>query len=191
MIANFVSRLTNRIIVENYAGEEMREWYEYSLLRLIETSLSMITVLLIGFVFGHPIPVAVFSAFLLFLRSRSGGFHCDKFWQCYLASAASVVVIEVIEPIFRETPIAIYILFAVSAAVVAYVGTVNHPNLDLSASELVRTKKGARTVLSIETTIIVLFELLSVDRIFIDHMMLSVIYCATLIVLAKIKKQEV
>ncbi len=97
MISNLVSRLTDRIIVEKYAVEEMRECYEYALLRLIETSLSMITVLLIGFVFGHPIQMGIFSLFFLLLRRRTGGFHCGKFWQCYLATAASAVILEMIE----------------------------------------------------------------------------------------------
>lgn len=70
-------------------------------------------------------------------------------------------------------------------------GTINHPNIDISKSELQESKKAARLVVIMEVMIIVVLAYLKANILYIGYMSVAVILCALLMCLAKIIKQEV
>ena len=70
-------------------------------------------------------------------------------------------------------------------------GTINHPNMDMSKSELRESKKAARLLILIEVMIIAVLVYLKADLLYIGYMSVAIILCAFLMCLAKIIKQEV
>ena len=191
MVERLVDRLTDRIMTDKSIAEDMREWYKYALLRIIETSVSFCFILLIGIVLGCFVPMCLFCLFFSLLRNRTGGFHFEKTWQCFLGSGACVVIVRFTEKYTGGYPALIYSLLFVSAVIIALVGTVNHPNINMNIRELRESKKVARLILAGELATVVIFELIGVERIYINYMILAIIMCAALIILAKLKNQEV
>lgn len=70
-------------------------------------------------------------------------------------------------------------------------GTINHPNMNMSKSELKESKKAARLVVLMEVMIIAVLAYMKVDILYTGYMSVAVILCAFLMCLAKITKQEV
>ena len=191
MVERLANRLADRIIAENNVSENMKEWYIYSFLHIFETSISTITLLLIGIITDRIIPVGLLCLFFILLRGRTGGFHCDKFWQCYLGTVCSVVVIEIVEMLLRENDVIFYALFAVATITIFCLGTINHPNMNLSKEELSKSKLMARITLLIEASLILITIYVGSERVLLNYMIMAVVLCAIMMLIAKIKKQEV
>lgn len=85
-----------------------------------------------------------------------------------------------------------YVWNAIFAIIlICIMGTINHPNMDMSKSELQESKKSARLVVIIEAMLIAVLAYLKTDILYIGYMSVAVILCAFLMCLAKIIKQEV
>ena len=72
-----------------------------------------------------------------------------------------------------------------------FVGTINHPKMNFSVSELMESKKSARYVLVLETLIILSLNAMGASESCLGFMSWGIILCAISIVVAKITKQEV
>ena len=74
---------------------------------------------------------------------------------------------------------------------ICIMGTINHPNMDMSKGELQESKKAARLLVLMEVMILVALVYLKADILYIGYMSAAIILCAFLMCLAKIIKQEV
>lgn len=191
MVEKISVRLTDEIISNKLISENMRDWYIYAFLRIIETSISLFTMILIGIVAGKVVPMILFWAFFDLLRRRAGGFHCDKYWRCYIATTMTFVAIVIIEPILSANPVVLYFLLMVASLQIMIIGTVNHPGIDYDCLELAKSKELSRRILAIELWIIISLFMLGVKETYLTYMSIGVILCAILMSLAKILKQEV
>lgn len=84
-----------------------------------------------------------------------------------------------------------YAILLLAIILICIMGTVNHPNMDMSKSELHESKKAARLLVLMEIMIIAVLRYLKIDILYIGYMSAAVILCASLMCLAKIIKQEV
>lgn len=78
-----------------------------------------------------------------------------------------------------------------SAMLIVFLGTVNHPNMDMDKSELREAKKAARLLVILEVAVIAVLIYLGISNLYISYMAVAIILCASLLILAKILKQEV
>ncbi|MCX4354504.1 MAG: accessory gene regulator B family protein, partial [Lachnospiraceae bacterium] len=132
-----------------------------------------------------------FLVFFLSLRKRTGGYHADKFWQCYLVTVIIYISIIQAATVLSETPIAVYVMLSLAVLVIGVIGTVNHPNMDMDKDELQEAKKAARLCVLMEASVIVALIALKINELYVSYMSLAVILCASLLCVAKIMKQEV
>ena len=137
------------------------------------------------------LPTLFFLIFFLGLRKRTGGYHLDKFNQCYLASILSYLAILGISTSLASYPLWLLGMLLLAMLGIGIIGTVNHPNMHMDSAELVESKKEARIILLLEGSIIYCCVLLGADMVFISYMAIAVILCAALLCIAKILKQEV
>ena len=191
MIEKISVSLTDQIIESRLASKQMREWYIYAFQRLFETSISIITMLFIGVVIGNVISMALFWFFFDLLRRRAGGFHCEKYWQCYIFTTVVFVGVAVIEPVISRHPIMLIILLSVTALEILIIGTVNHPAINYDSVEMKRSKKLSRRTLAIELWIIISFWGIGIKESYLTCMSMGVVLCGVLMVLAILFKQEV
>lgn len=191
MVDKIVIKLVNLLQDDDLICPSDSEYYIYALITMIEGGITVSTILLIGFLCRQIIPTVCFLVFFLSLRKRTGGFHADKFWQCYLGTIATYIVIVAIADILSDKPAVMYALLLCSVLGIEIIGTVNHPNMDMDAFELSEAKKAARTIALLEFMVIVMLIWLGFSGLYVSYMSLAIILCAALLYLAKIIKQEV
>ena len=137
-------KLTDAIIKKKLIPLEMRDWYIYAFLRILETSLSTITILIIGYMESKIVPTICFWLFFCELRKQTGGFHCKKYWECYLVTSLLMYIYISIEKYFSAYPIMIYLCLIISAIVIMYIGSINNPNMNLSKNEIMALNEYSR-----------------------------------------------
>ncbi len=187
MVTDLVSQMEEEKLIDN----SIREYYVYALVSWVESFLTVGTIIVISMAVRRLFPTLLFLIFFLTLRQRTGGYHLNRFYQCYLATIVSYLLILWVDTGWANH---IQILFGglvLSVIFIEIVGTVNHPNMKMNAEELMESKKAARIIALLEGGIICGCILLGVDRIFISYMAIAVILCAVLLCIAKIRKQEV
>lgn len=191
MIENMVLKLVNQMEMEKIINKSSCEYYEYALIGMVEHVITVGTMLLLGVIFRQFLPTICFIVFFLSLRKRTGGFHANKFWQCYLGTVIIYSVLVPIIPILCRNQTVMYTMLFLAMLLICIMGTINHPNMDMSKSELQESKKAARLLVLMEVMILVALVYLKADILYIGYMSAAIILCAFLMCLAKIIKQEV
>lgn len=191
MVEKIANAIIDQMENEKLMHSEMREHYLYVLITTIEKWITIISIVFIGVIFRQVVPMMLFLAFFLSLRKRTGGFHANSFWQCYLGTMIISISLIFVCPVLVNHMYIVYALLACSVLVTAIIGTVNHPNLAMDCTELKESKKAARYLLGLECMILLAAILLGIDRLFICYISVAIILCAFLLCLAKIIKQEV
>lgn len=191
MIEDMVLKLVTQMETKNIIEEVNREYYEYVLITMTEHIIAVGTMLIISMFFKQFLPTVAFLVFFLPLRKRTGGYHADKFWQCYLMTIITYIGVIQIADVLAEKSYIMYSLLFFSVIVIEVIGTVNHPNIDFEKNELRETKKAARLLIMIEVGIIAVLIALEINKLYVSYMSIAIILCSSLMCLAKIIKQEV
>lgn len=191
MVEKAVLKLVNRMERENIIEKADREYYEYALITMTEHMIAVGSMLMVGLFFHQFVSTVIFLIFFLSLRKRTGGYHADKFWQCYLLTVVTYVGVIQAAFVLVEKPFMMYGILVWAVLVIEMIGTVNHPNMDMDQHELQETKKAARLLALIETGVIVVSAVLEINRLYVCYMSIAMILCSALMCLAKILKQEV
>ncbi len=191
MIERMALEIVNQMEMQNIINKSNCEYYEYALVFMAENAVTVGTMLLLGLIFGNFLHTVCFLTFFLSLRKRTGGFHADKFWQCYLGTVIAYIAVIQTVPILCRNLVIMYGMLFLATVLIYIMGTINHPNIDMDENELRESKKAARLLSLMETMIIAVLVYLKADSIYIGYMSVAVILCAFLMCLAKIIKQEV
>lgn len=191
MVEKAVLKLVNRMERENIIEKTDREYYEYALLTMTEQLIAAASMLMVGMIFRQSVPTVIFLIFFLSLRKRTGGYHADKFWQCYLLTVITYIGVIQAAFVLVEKPFMMYGILVWAVLVIEMIGTVNHPNMDMDQHELQETKKAARLLALIEAGVIAVSAVLEINRLYVCYMSIAMILCSALMCLAKILKQEV
>lgn len=191
MIEKMALKIVNQMEMQKIISKSNCEYYEYALISVVEHAITVGTMLLLGLLFRQFLHTACFMVFFLSLRKRTGGFHANKFWQCYLGTIIFYIAIMQIVPILCRKPTVMYGLLFLAMLLIYMMGTINHPNMDMSKRELRESKKAARLLIIMEVMVIAALVYLKADLLYIGYMSVAIILCAFLMCLAKIIKQEV
>ena len=191
MIEKMALKIVNQMEMEKIISKSRCEYYEYALISMVEHAITVGTMLLLGLVFTQFLPTICFMFFFFSLRKRTGGFHANKFWQCYLGTVITYIVVMRIVPVICIKQTEMYGILFFAVVLICIIGTINHPNIDMSKSELRESKKAARLIVLMEVMIIAVLVYLKVDILYIGYMSVAIILCAILMCLAKLIKQEV
>lgn len=191
MIEKMALKIVNQMEMQKIISKSNCEYYEYALIGMVEHAITVGTMLLLGLIFRQFLPTICFIVFFLSLRKRTGGFHAGKFWQCYLGTVIIFSAVIQIVPMLCRNPAVMYAMLFLAIVLICIMGTINHPNMDMSKSELQESKKAARLLVLMEVMIIAVLIYLKADILYIGYMSVAIILCAFLMCLAKIIKQEV
>lgn len=190
-----IERLANDLIGQmsevRIIDKDMEERYVYVFICWIEKFITIGSIILISLVFHKLLPTIFFLVFFLELRKRTGGYHLNQFYKCYLATVVSYLVIVIISAKLSENPQWLFTILLLAIIEIGLIGTVNHPNMHMTSDELTESKKAARIIALLEGGIILGCVMLDADMVYISYMAIAVILCAALLCIAKIFKQEV
>ncbi|MCM1155836.1 MAG: accessory gene regulator B family protein [Ruminococcus flavefaciens] len=191
MIEKMAFKLVNQMEMEKIISKSSCEYYEYAVISMTEHAITVGTMLLLGLIFKQFLHTICFMVFFFSLRRRTGGFHADKFCQCYLGTVITYIVLMQVVPALCINQTIMYGMLFGAIVLICIMGTINHPNVDMNKSELQESKKAARLVVLMEVMVIAVLAYLKADILYIGYMTAAVILCAFLMCLAKIIKQEV
>lgn len=191
MIEKMAMGLVDQMAEEKMIDKEAEEYYVYTLVSLMEKFITIGTILLISVLIEKLVLTAFFLLFFLSLRKRTGGYHMNTFFQCYLGTVVTYMLVLGLCMVLVDYPQLVFGLLLVAICIVEVIGTVNHPNIHMDAVELSESKRAARILCAVEVCVIYTFTLLGADMMYVCHMAVAVILCAVLLLIAKILKQEV
>lgn len=190
MVEKIVLKLVNQMKEKEIISNADGEYYAYALITMIENTMTIGTMLVLGILFRKFVYAICFLVFFLSLRKRTGGFHAEKFWQCYLGTVITYIAVMQVTPVLCKNMAVMYILLFFAIVLILVMGTINHPNMDMDKSELRESKKAARLLTLMEGMLIAALVYLKADILYIGYMSVAVILCASLMCFAKIIKQE-
>lgn len=191
MIEKIVLDLVNQMKEEQIINLSEGDNYEYALLTMIESFLTITTMLLLGLICKQFVHTVCFLIVFFSLRKRTGGYHANKFWQCYLTTILTYILVMKVATLLSQKPIVMYVLLGCSIILIELIGTVNHPNVDMDVYELRESQRAARTLVLLEGSIIIMLIIMGFDMLYVSYMSIAIILCAMLMCFAKIIKQEV
>lgn len=188
---NPVKAAVNALVSFKIITPAMRRYYEYAIEIMAEKLLSLISMCVIAIWLGKLVPAVLFLGFFLLLRRHTGGYHADSFILCYIESLAVFTVILLFGDSIASYPVLVFGALCISFVLIMFVGTINHPKMNFSVTELMESKKSARYVLVLETLIILSLNAMGASESCLGFMSWGIILCAISIIVAKITKQEV
>lgn len=191
MIERLLHVIVSKMETEELILSSQKEQYIYALIMLVEKWITIFSIIVISFVCDLFFPTVVFLYSFLALRKRTGGFHADKFWQCYLGTILTYVLLVKLTPFLDENRGMLYSCTICSSIIIAMIGTVNHPNMNMDSLELKECKRSARYMLGLQCIVLFLGIILNVASIYLNYMASAIILCSILLCIAKIIKQEV
>ncbi|TGY87132.1 hypothetical protein E5329_26980 [Petralouisia muris] len=189
MITKAIKYLVNQLVENELIEEIQRDEYLYSLECFIEGILTTGSILILAICFRKLIPTIMFLLFFFSLRRRTGGFHLDTFGSCYIGTLILYVLIIIsAEYIIRE-PVLLALLTVCACVSILIIGTVNHPNIDMSKEELKAAKMTSRLLVSLLMMLVGFLWWVGTNMEIIAYMCLGIILCASLLVIAKIEQE--
>lgn len=191
MIEKLADDLISQMAEIKLIDKDMEERYVYVFICWVEKFITVGSIILISLAAQKLLPTLFFLVFFLELRKRTGGYHLNKFYKCYLATIVSYLAIVILSARLAEYPQWLAGMLILAIVWIGVIGTVNHPNMHMNSEELTESKKTARIMVLLEGSIILGCVLLEADMIYISYMAIAVILCAVLLCIAKIFKQEV
>lgn len=191
MIEGLILKLVNAFMENNLISEDEKESYVYSLLCLVESSLTIGSIMLIGVSIGKLLLTICFCICFFLLRHRTGGFHFQTFFCCYTGSLILFGAVCIgCKMLIGYNWILLSVTFLFSLTIM-FLGTVNHPNMNMDREELKAARSSSRWMLSLELMIIAFMLWMEISYDLIAYSCSGIILCALLLVIAKLKGQEV
>lgn len=191
MITKAVKYLVDQLVKKELIEEMQRDEYLYSLTCFVEGILTIGSILILAICFEKIIPTIMFLLFFFSLRRRTGGFHLNSFGSCFIGTLILYVLIVICAK-YAVLERLVLVLFTVCSYVcILIIGTVNHPNMDMSKEELNASKTSSRLLVSMLIMLVGFLWWIEANMEIIVYMCLAIILCASLLIIAKIVKQEI
>ena len=183
MIPNMIDRYIELLVKRKMISEEQVEDYKYQAICIVESTIVIGAMILVGIIFKQFVNVCIFIICFFNIRNKAGGFHLNAFWQCFLGTISLECLVVVL---VRYVSDKIYILDCValvSFAIIFIIGALNHPNINYSKEEYIVIKKQSRVVILVICFIIVFLKVLHASVETIMYMEYAVIISAILLIL--------
>ena len=174
---------------KNILQREQKDIVLYYLQVWSEKVIVMATLLLISCILKCIPEVVMFTLFFSFLRRHAGGYHARSFKNCYIGFVILiVVVVKIGVPYATSYLIFLEVVYVIAVISIYVIGTVNHPNMDFTNSELRESTKCTRAWTILESVILIGLKCCGVKKQYVISGALGVVTCACLLLLSKGKE---
>lgn len=188
MLDDFVKRMVVQLQSYHLIDDDETAEYEYVLIGQMESSITYLTILMIAAVSGYLLETLGFLIVFFTLRKRTGGFHLNTFLGCYLGTVMIYCFLLWVNVQLIIPKTCFYLLTFFSSIVIVFIGAVNHPNVGWSEAEKEESAACARWILGREIIALLFVCTLGTDKVLEQFLMSGIILCASLMLLAKIKR---
>lgn len=178
MLHKLAEDISFYLITNNIIDIEDREIYIYGLELLISTLFTSISILILGFLIGNLIFAVTFLLVHFFLKSYTGGYHAKHYYECYIYSIFTYIVLVIINCIISDIykPFIGLLLLIISMLVIFKFAPIENKNNPKTEEEMVRNKKISRIRISILSVIGVLGYIVKADLIDIWFMLAITVF---------------
>lgn len=150
----------------------------------------MLTMTGVGFYFHEVIHVWAFVACFFMIRNRTGGFHFDSFWKCYLGTVGLEIFVIYLVDFTDNNVIVIDLICLFVFGVILRIGAMNHKNMNYDVEEYEAIKKKARLASTGVIAVIIILKILQIIGKAVLYMEYAVIFSGIMLVLGIIVGQE-
>ena len=184
--------LTTRLLRNKLIAENEKHIYQYSLQVKIEKIVGMIAIIILGYLLHVFFQTIIFWLFFSSIRKRSGGYHMNSFFGCFLGSIGLYMIFAVgIYPFILDHLLVNYFFVILSYITIMLIGSVNHPNMAWTDEEYRASKKRVYIIATVELICIIFTSVVLDDNSYMIFMSYGIILTALLLIIAKLIKQEV
>ena len=191
MIEGIVNRIVGMMIEEQVIDESQKEDYRYYIHCMTESFITISSILIISCVLKNIIATAGFLLFFLALRKRTGGYHASTFGHCYLMTLVTYSFVVYLCQNIRFWQKYHWLGVIISSMIILVIGTVNHPDVHMTQSELKNAKEAARWMLMLEIGVLFFLKCMNASPIIITYLSTAIVLCGILLFFAKLIRQEV
>ncbi|MCI8507011.1 MAG: accessory gene regulator B family protein [Lachnospiraceae bacterium] len=191
MIEGIVNRIVKMMIEEQVIEESDQEDYQYSLHCMTESFITVGSILIISCILKNIIATSGFLLFFLALRKRTGGYHASTFGHCYWMTLVTYGFVVYLCQNIRFWQKYHWLGVFISSMIILVIGTVNHPDVHMTQSELKNAKEAARWMLMLEIGVLFFLKWMNASPIMITYLSTAIALCGILLFFAKLIRQEV
>lgn len=192
MLHHLSNKLVDQMVACKTIESENREMYEYGVYNMLATSLHVISIFVIGAVFGCFLESVLFYIMYALLRKFAGGYHANTSVQCYFCSCLCILAVIAILKWSVPAVIPALLVFGivVSGITVWALAPVEHVNKPLDEAEVAHFRLRARIIWFIETAVVGLLWGFGLNH-WALVISLSLVVLALALVLGKFLKADV
>jgi len=182
--------ITNKII-----DIEERDIYIYGIELLISTLLTSISILILAFFIGELVSAVIFLLIHFLLKSYTGGYHANYYYQCYIYSILNFIMLIIAKTriLLAYKPVVALALLVISIMIIFKYAPVTNKNNPKTEEEISRNKKIARKRVLLLSLIPILGYVVKAELIDIWFMMaltiFSIAYSIVINIFMKRKEQ--
>lgn len=192
MFDKLIKNYLNKLIDNNIIEESRYEMYEYKLICWLESLFVIISLLIVGLICHCMINCVAFIVCFFSIRNHTGGFHLDSLWKCYIGTMLiEVLGILLITRMSDFANVALCIFCIVAYVIIMIIGTLNHPNINMNETELILSKKMARTIASLFFLLILFMKWIQAANETILFLEYAMTICGGLVLLGRVCGQYI
>ena len=191
MTERLLRRFVDLLLENGLISKAEYEDFVYVLLGDVESLMVITSILFLSIMIGQIIPTVGFLICFFALRKRTGGYHLDSYFKCYIGTLCLYIIITIIAYITFECTEILLGSAMIAMAVIMLYGSINHPDMDMENDELQESKMMSRIIVGMEFSVILFLKWLGNVEMLVAYSSLAIVLCAILLVLAKLTGQEV
>lgn len=191
MIEQITRKFVNLLLKDGLISIAEYEEFMYVLLGDIESLVVIVSILFLSVMVKQIIPTISFLACFFTLRKRTGGYHLNSYFKCYMGTLCLYLMITAIAYIISGYTKVLIGSSMIATLVIIWIGSINHPNMDMENDELQNSKIMSRIIVVLEFSVILFLNYLGINEMIVAYSSLAIILCAVLLILAKLTGQEV
>ncbi|QEH68993.1 hypothetical protein EKH84_11595 [Cellulosilyticum sp. WCF-2] len=145
MLQTVCHHISNRLVFAQIIKKEDQPIYDYGIYLILMTIITTSTIVVLGFLLGKIGLTIVFLLILASMRHYTGGYHANRYWQCYLLSCMSycAVMYLVSNKILQDTML-LAVIGVIAMMYNLVTGSLNSDKNPKTQEEMVLRKKRAR-----------------------------------------------
>ncbi|MCR6545868.1 accessory gene regulator ArgB-like protein [Dehalobacterium formicoaceticum] len=165
MSANFLDKVIDQFVEGNIINRDDKELYLYGLKQGLIMLANIITMIMIGLIFGMVWQSIVFMVAYLPLRSYAGGYHAKTQIQCYLFSIVLIIAVLFAIKFISWTSLVCFSLAVVAGIIIFILAPLEDSNKPLDDIERAVYKKRTRIILGAEFCMLLVMLILDANQI--------------------------
>jgi accessory gene regulator B len=189
IFAKLSHRIGDNLVRSNVVKEEDAEIYIYGINQILVSVLNVSSALIIGWIFGVLLEIAVFMTAYIPLRTFAGGYHAKTPIRCYIFSVILLIIVSSCMKYIFIAEWVYYAILATAALVVLILAPVEDKNKPLDETEHKVYKRRTMLIAASELAPALLLKLIMFDALFIA-IIYSFVVLSLMLVAGKMKNRS-